>query len=97
MECPNCKKTGQSDVIDSRTIKGGKIIRRRRQCLRCAHRWTTHEVRGLPVYHLPHLRNLLARSALLAAKFNQHIAETDAILRDIEGVTGEINEQTQES
>jgi transcriptional repressor NrdR len=42
MRCPKC---GHSDdkVIDSRTIRGGEVIRRRRCCLECGHRFTTYE------------------------------------------------------
>jgi transcriptional repressor NrdR len=39
MECPYCG--GSTRVIDSRPIHEG--IRRRRQCLECEHRFTTHE------------------------------------------------------
>ena len=50
MNCPNCKKnlseTGDylSQVIDSRTSKNGKTVRRRRECLSCQSRWTTVEI-----------------------------------------------------
>jgi transcriptional repressor NrdR len=42
MECPNCGKT-DNKVIDSRLIKDGIAIRRRRQCLVCSTRFTTYE------------------------------------------------------
>ncbi len=42
MECPNCGKT-DNEVIDSRLIKDGIAIRRRRQCLICWTRFTTYE------------------------------------------------------
>ena len=40
-----CLKCGHLDdkVIDSRTSRDGKTIRRRRECLRCTHRFTTYE------------------------------------------------------
>ena len=42
MKCPFCK--GAKDrVVDSRTSGGGYIIRRRRECLSCARRFTTYE------------------------------------------------------
>ncbi len=42
MRCPKC--TCQEDkVIDSRASGGGTTIRRRRECLGCAHRYTTYE------------------------------------------------------
>lgn len=39
MNCPFCR--GASKVVDSRPIPDG--IRRRRECLRCERRFTTHE------------------------------------------------------
>ena len=42
MRCPKC--THQEDkVIDSRAAADGTVIRRRRMCLRCGHRFTTYE------------------------------------------------------
>ena len=42
MRCPKCG--GQDDkVIDSRASREGATIRRRRECLGCAHRFTTYE------------------------------------------------------
>lgn len=42
MRCPKC--THQEDkVIDSRAARDGAVIRRRRMCLRCGHRFTTYE------------------------------------------------------
>ena len=44
MRCPFCNADKESlKVIDSRTCDGGKSIRRRRECLRCAKRFTTYE------------------------------------------------------
>ncbi|MHB0998034.1 MAG: transcriptional regulator NrdR [Armatimonadota bacterium] len=42
MKCPYC---GHNDdkVLDSREIREGAGIRRRRECLGCARRFTTHE------------------------------------------------------
>lgn len=40
MRCPACHGI-ESKVVDSRTT--GDAIRRRRQCLACQHRFTTHE------------------------------------------------------
>jgi transcriptional repressor NrdR len=42
MRCPKC---GCQDdkVIDSRASREGATIRRRRQCLKCGHRFTTYE------------------------------------------------------
>lgn len=43
MKCPFCKKQQQTKVIDSRTIKEGRAVRRRRECLKCNERFTTYE------------------------------------------------------
>ena len=42
MHCPKCKN-GDTKVIDSRLIDDWKSIRRRRECERCEHRFTTYE------------------------------------------------------
>ncbi len=43
MKCPFCKKPQQTKVVDSRTIKDGRSVRRRRECLKCGERFTTYE------------------------------------------------------
>lgn len=45
MRCPFCKED-RDKVIDSRSSDGGRIIRRRRQCLVCSKRFTTYEKTG---------------------------------------------------
>ncbi|GJM18525.1 MAG: transcriptional repressor NrdR [Phycisphaeraceae bacterium] len=42
MICPACN-ANEDKVIDSRSTEAGKVIRRRRQCLACARRFTTYE------------------------------------------------------
>jgi transcriptional repressor NrdR len=42
VRCPFCKEDSDK-VIDSRSSDGGRIIRRRRQCLACRKRFTTYE------------------------------------------------------
>lgn len=42
MRCPKCH--GREDkVIDSRASRDGTSIRRRRECVKCGHRFTTYE------------------------------------------------------
>jgi len=43
MKCPFCKKLQKTRVVDSRTIKDGRSVRRRRECLKCKERFTTYE------------------------------------------------------
>ena len=45
MKCPFCKED-RDKVIDSRSSDGGRVIRRRRQCLVCKKRFTTYEKIG---------------------------------------------------
>lgn len=42
MLCPYCS-ADDDKVIDSRAAEGGRVIRRRRQCLKCKKRFTTYE------------------------------------------------------
>lgn len=42
MRCPACSHT-DSRVLESRSAEGGQSVRRRRECLRCANRFTTYE------------------------------------------------------
>jgi transcriptional repressor NrdR len=43
MRCPNCDAT-DNRVVDTRTSKGGRAVRRRRECAVCETRFTTYEV-----------------------------------------------------
>ena len=43
MKCPYCSYE-ESKVIDSRSADDGARIRRRRECLKCSKRFTTHEI-----------------------------------------------------
>ena len=42
MKCPKCSCLDDK-VVDSRSSKEGAVIRRRRECLECGHRFTTYE------------------------------------------------------
>lgn len=42
MRCPFCHHN-DSKVIDSRDLRAGESIRRRRECLKCTQRFTTYE------------------------------------------------------
>lgn len=42
MRCVKCQSL-EDKVIDSRISKDGALIRRRRECLACSHRFTTYE------------------------------------------------------
>jgi transcriptional repressor NrdR len=50
LRCPICGQDNDK-VIDSRTAQGGNLIRRRRRCLRCGHKFTTYEaIEQRPLY-----------------------------------------------
>ena len=42
MRCPSCGH-GEDRVLDTRGVREGLAIRRRRECLACQHRFTTYE------------------------------------------------------
>lgn len=49
MRCPFCS-FHESKVVDSRATEDGGAIRRRRECLKCARRFTTYEtIEAIPV------------------------------------------------
>lgn len=50
MRCPICEHDNDK-VVDSRSSQDGHIIRRRRKCLECGHKFTTYEaVERSPLY-----------------------------------------------
>jgi transcriptional repressor NrdR len=49
MRCPECDAT-ENRVVDTRTSRGGRAVRRRRECAVCGARFTTYEyVEARPV------------------------------------------------
>jgi len=42
MRCPRCG-TEEGKVVDSRSVRDGRAVRRRRECLDCGERFTTYE------------------------------------------------------
>ena len=42
MKCPKCG-IDDDKVLDSRAVREGAAIRRRRECCACSHRFTTYE------------------------------------------------------
>ncbi len=42
MQCPFCGQDNDK-VVDSRSSEGGRVVRRRRECLACNRRFTTYE------------------------------------------------------
>lgn len=73
MHCPRCKSPDTA-VIDSRLSEEGKSVRRRRECPKCEHRFTTFERQELSSFIVvkrdgtrePYLRNKIERGIWLA-------------------------------
>lgn len=92
MRCPYCHHT-EDRVVDSRTSREGRAVRRRRECLECARRFTTYEYveeRPLQVVKRdgslePYDRRKLLRSIEVAtAKRPVTSAEIDSLIESIE-------------
>jgi transcriptional repressor NrdR len=67
MRCPKCGSP-EDKVIDSRASREGATIRRRRQCEKCGHRFTTYEEvehEGLMVLKRDGRREEFSREKLL--------------------------------
>lgn len=93
MKCPYC---GYADgkVIDSRPTEEGNSIRRRRECLKCQHRFTTYEkleTISLAVVkqdnsRQPYDRDKIIRGIIRACeKRPVPLSEMERIADDIEG------------
>ena len=94
MRCPFCQHT-EDRVVDSRSSREGRAVRRRRECLRCSRRFTTYEYieeqplqvrkRGGEVE--PYDRRKLLQSIQVAsAKRPITAADVDGVVEDIERV-----------
>ena len=98
MKCPYCGFS-ESKVIDSRPAEEGASIRRRRECLSCAKRFTTYEtVESLPVVVVkkdnsrePFDRNKLLRGMVRACE------KRPVSMADLEAVATEIEQLVQNS
>src|SRR5690606_35988592 len=92
MQCPFCQHM-EDRVVDSRASREGRAVRRRRECIRCARRFTTYEYieeRPLQVVKRtgeiePYDRRKLLRSIEVAAAKRPIAASTiDEIVEEIE-------------
>lgn len=69
MRCPECDAT-DNRVVDTRASRGGRAVRRRRECLVCGSRFTTYEyVEARPIQVLKRSGSVedFDRSKLLAS------------------------------
>ena len=92
MRCPFCGHD-ETKVVDSRTSESQDAIRRRRECLQCAERFTTYERReemplmvqkkGGEVEPFDHAK-LLRGLMVATAKRNVGVDQLEALIDDIE-------------
>ena len=94
MRCPQCDAT-ENRVVDTRASRGGRAVRRRRECTVCGARFTTYEyVEERPIQVLKRSgaiedfdRSKLLRSVKVAcAKRPVSLAQMEALVDDIEDV-----------
>jgi transcriptional repressor NrdR len=96
MQCPYCQFT-DSRVLESRSTESGQSIRRRRECLKCKHRFTTYErLEFVPVTVIKRNeeREYFDRSKLLRGMV--HACQKTGLDHDIlERIVDEIESQLQ--
>ena len=101
MRCPKCECI-EDKVIDSRSSKGGAIIRRRRECAQCTHRFTTYEQiehQRLMVVKRDGRREEFARDKLLSgiSKACQKRPISQQVIEDLtQGIYDSISEEYSE-
>ena len=92
MRCPECDAT-ENRVVDTRSSRGGRAVRRRRECTVCGARFTTYEyIEERPVQVLKRSgavedfnRGKLLRSVKVAcAKRPISASQMEALVDDIE-------------
>lgn len=98
MKCPYCGET-DSKVVDSRPAEEGASIRRRRECVSCARRFTTYEtVEGVPLVVVKRdgSRQTFDRGKILRGMLRA-CEKRPAALRDLEQIAAEIEQELQNS
>ncbi len=105
MRCPYCHQT-EDKVVDSRTSREGRAVRRRRECVSCGRRFTTYEYveeRAVQVKKRdgtvePYAREKLLRSVQLpCAKRPIPAADVEAIVDAVEDALGQLGQDEVES
>lgn len=94
MKCPRCHKDS-SKVIESRDASDGDTIRRRRECLECAHRYTTYERverPNLAVIKKDGSRELFDRHKLFAA-IHRSVGKFLTSDLEIEELVGQVEDE----
>ena len=94
MRCPECDAT-ENRVVDTRASRGGRAVRRRRECTVCGARFTTYEyIEERPVQVLKRSgavedfdrSKLLGSIKIACAKRPVSAVEMEALVDDIEDV-----------
>ena len=96
MKCPFCGYE-ESKVIDSRPADDGERIRRRRECLSCAKRFTTHEIiETVPIVVVKRdkSREVFNRSKLMAG-FLRACEKRPISMEQVEGMIDTIESKLQ--
>lgn len=94
MKCPHCHKI-DSKVIESREAGDGDAIRRRRECQKCGHRYTTYERierPNLAVIKKDGTRELFDRQKLFAA-IHRSVGKFFASEVEVEDIVSKVEEQ----
>lgn len=60
IQCPECQHV-RVGVIDSRYSDAHDAIRRRRECPKCKHRWTTYEITAADLNRINERWNMVER------------------------------------
>ena len=103
MRCPRCK-CDDTAVIDSRIAEDGRAIRRRRECPKCEHRFTTFERQELSSLIVikrdktrePYSRSKLERGIWLSCtKRPVTQKQIDKMLSDLEEKWGKNKEEVE--
>lgn len=97
MKCPHCSHP-EDHVIDSRPVENGSVIRRRRECLSCARRFTTYE--RLEVIPLVVLKSDNRREPFDRAKLREGVLRAckkrDITVEQVERLVTEVETSLQE-
>lgn len=105
MHCPHCKHE-ETSVIDSRLAEDGRAVRRRRECVKCSHRFTSFERQELNTLIVvkrdgtrePYSRSKIERGIWLAcSKRPIPQQKIDAMLSKLEEKWGSNKQEVQSS
>ncbi len=97
MKCSQCQET-DTKVIESRDVAEGEAVRRRRECTRCHHRFTTYERLERPqliVIKNTGSRELFNRDKLLAGLYRA-CEKTSITSLQLERLVSEIEQELYE-